>query len=93
MANLIIASMSIKEVGQLIGFFNNHWYFERYNNSTPDLLKVVYKFYGGWYDEEPVNQDKVLEAFEKDGWTAKWYESYCSAGDGYVLCFQFSKSK
>ena len=91
--------MGIKEVGELIGFFEDKkWYCKRYNNSVKDEVRVVYKFYGGWYDKEMIERREkgkiiVKVWFESEGWECKWYESSCSVGDGYVLCFSFKKKK
>lgn len=89
--------MSVKEVGEVIGFFEDKWYCVRYNNSVKDEVRIVYKFYGGWNRRKLGKRDRGMEEikriFEKDGWKCEWYESWCSVGDGSVLCFRFSKKK
>lgn len=90
--------MGIKEVGEVIGFFKNRRYCERYNNSVKDEVRIVYKFYGGWYNEKDleernVKMEEVKKRFEKEGWMCKWYRSCCCNGDGYVLCFSFRKKR
>lgn len=98
MKNVVKGSMSIKEVGEMIKFFEDKWYCKRYNNSVKDEMRIVYKFYGGWYDKRlrkmrDEGMKKVKEIFEKDGWDCKWYDSCCCNGDGCVLCFSFKKKK
>lgn len=98
MKNVVKGSMSIKEVGEMIKFFEDKWYCARYNSSVEKEIRIVYKFYGGWYNEKlwkmrDEGMKKVKEIFEKDGWDCKWYDSCCMSGDGSVLCFSFRKKK